>query len=374
MVVAGEASGDMHAAKAIEVLLKKNKKLRIFGLGGPLMAKAGMEVREDLTRQALIGFWEVLKHYPAIRRRFADCEKWLRGEKPDLLLLVDYPGFNLRLAERAHEMGVPVCYYVAPKVWAWNKSRVRAMKRVIRKLLVIFPFETGFFEKHGIKAVYVGNPLIEEMGSKPIQRKEVLGQYGIKLSRFPIVCAMPGSRKGEIEKIWPLFLKASRILRKSCPDAAFVIPKSQGLDHGDFTGLTPEDPFFFVDGPAYDLRKACDVAWIKSGTSTLETALLETPMVVVYKVAAMTGFLVKRLLKIKNVSLVNILAGQTVVTELLQEKAKPKKLVEETNRILDQKDFRDRQIKAFRQIKKDISRPPRSSVKVAEEVLRLLKK
>jgi lipid-A-disaccharide synthase len=374
MVVAGEASGDMHAAKAIEVLLKKNKKLRIFGLGGPLMAKMGMDVREDLTRQALIGFWEVLKHYPAIRRRFADCEKWLRDEKPDLLLLVDYPGFNLRLAERAHEMGVPVCYYVAPKVWAWNKSRVRAMKRVIQKLLVIFPFETGFFEKHGIKAVYVGNPLIEEMGSKPIQRKEVLGQYGIKLSRFPIVCAMPGSRKGEIEKIWPLFLKASRILRKSCPDAAFVIPKSQGLDHGDFTGLTPEDPFFFVDGPAYDLRKACDVAWIKSGTSTLETALLETPMVVVYKVAAMTGFLVKRLLKIKNVSLVNILAGQTVVTELLQEKAKPKKLVEETNRILDQKDFRDRQIKAFRKVKKDISRPPRSSVKVAEEILRLLKK
>jgi lipid-A-disaccharide synthase len=374
MVVAGEASGDMHAAKVIQALLQKNEKLKIFGLGGPLMAKAGMDVREDMTRQALIGFWEVLKHYPVIRRRFADCEKWLRTEKPDLLLLVDYPGFNLRLAERAHQIGIPVCYYVAPKVWAWNKSRVETMKRVIQKLLVIFPFEIDFFEKHGIKAHYVGNPLIEEMDSKPIQRKEVLGQYGIKLSRFPIVCAMPGSRKGEIEKIWPLFLKASRILRKSCPDAAFVIPKSQGLEHGDFTGLTPEDPFFFVDGPAYNLRKACDVAWVKSGTGTLETALLETPMVVVYKVAAMTGFLVKRLLKIKNVSLVNILAGQTVVTELLQEKAKPKKLVEETNRILDQKDFRDRQIKGFRKIKKDISRPAKSSVKVAREILRLLKK
>ena len=373
MVVAGEASGDMHAAKVIETLLKKNKKLKIFGLGGPLMAKAGMEVREDLTRQALIGFWEVLKHYPVIRRRFADCEKWLGNEKPDLLFLVDYPGFNLRLAERAHKTGVPVCYYVAPKVWAWNKNRVKTMKRIIRKLLVIFPFEIDFFKKHGIEATYVGNPLIEEMDLKPIQRKEVLGQYGIKLSRFPIVCAMPGSRKGEIEKIWPLFLKASRILRKSCPDAAFVIPKSQGLEHGDFTGLTPEDPFFFVDGPAYHLRQACDVAWIKSGTSTLETALLETPMVVVYKVAAMTGFLVKRLLKIKNVSLVNILAGQTVVTELLQEKAKPKKLMEETNRILDQKDFRDRQIRAFRKIKKDISRPSKSSVKVAEEILKLLK-
>ncbi len=372
MMVAGEASGDMHAAKVIESLLRKNKKLKLFGLGGPLMAQAGMEVREDLTRQALIGFWEVLKHYPAIRRRFADCEKWLSDEKPDLLFLVDYPGFNLRLAERAHRMGIPVCYYVAPKVWAWNQGRVKTMKKIIQKLLVIFPFEPGFFRKHGLKAFYVGNPLMEEMKLKPIQRKEVLGQYGIQLSRFPVVCAMPGSRKGEIEKIWPLFLRASRILRKSCPDAAFVIPKSQGLEQEDFTGLTPDDPFFFVEGPAYELRKACDVAWIKSGTSTLETALLGTPMVVVYKVAAVTGFLARRLLKVKNISLVNLLAGQTVVTELLQEKAKPKKLVEETNRILDHKDFWDQQVRAFGKIKKDISQPPQASRNVAHEILRML--
>jgi lipid-A-disaccharide synthase len=372
MMVAGEASGDMHAAKVIEALLRKNKKLSVFGLGGPLMAKAGMEVRQDLTRQALIGFWEVLKHYPVIRRRFADCEKWLRDEKPDLLFLVDYPGFNLRLAGRAHRMGIPVCYYVAPKVWAWNQGRVKAMKKIIRKLLVIFPFETEFFKKHGIKAIYVGNPLMEEMNLKPVQRKETLGQYGIQLSRFPVVCAMPGSRRGEIEKIWPLFLKASRILRKICPDAAFVVPKSQGLEQEDFAGLTHDDPFFFVEGPAYELRKACDVAWIKSGTSTLETALLRTPMVVVYKVAAMTGFLAKRFLRIKNVSLVNLLAGKTVVTELLQDKAKPKKLVEETNRILDHKDFWDRQIKAFQKIKKDISKPSKPSARVAQEILKLL--
>jgi lipid-A-disaccharide synthase len=372
MMVAGEASGDMHAAKVIDALLRKNKKLNIFGLGGPHMAKAGMEVREDLTKNAIMGFAEVVKHLPVSLRRMKDAERWLREERPSLLFLVDYPGFNLRLAERAHRMGIPVCYYVAPKVWAWNQSRVKAMKRVIQKLLVIFPFETAFFRKHGIKALYVGNPLMEEMNLKPINRKEVLGQYGIQLSRFPVVCAMPGSRKGEIEKIWPLFLKASRILRKICPDTAFIVPKSHGLEQEDFAGLTPDDPFFFVEGPAYDLRKACDVAWIKSGTSTLETALLGTPMVVVYKVAAMTGFLARRLLKIKNVSLVNLLADQTVATELLQEKAKPKKLVEETNRILDRKDFRDQQIRAFRQIKKAISKPPKASQNVAMEILKML--
>lgn len=373
MMVAGEASGDMHAAKVIESLLRKNKSLKIFGMGGPRMALAGMDVREDLTAKAVMGFAEVVKHLPASLRRMRDCETWLKTEKPDLLFLVDYPGFNLRLAQRAHRLGVPVCYYIAPKVWAWNEGRVKAMKKILRKLLVIFPFETAYFRKHGIQAVYVGNPLLEEMDLKPVNRKAVLEELGLSYSRFPVVCAMPGSRKSEIQKLWSLFLRGARILRKSCPDAAFIVPKSSGLEQEDFEGLTPDDPFFFVEGPAYDLRKACDIAWIKSGTSTLETALLKTPMVVVYRVAALTGFLAKRLLKVKNVSLVNLLAGQTVVTELLQGKANPKQLVAETHRLLDQKDFRNRQSKAFEKIKKNIAHPPKASQNVAREILKLLK-
>jgi len=373
LMVAGEASGDMHGAKVIEALLKKDKSLKIFGLGGPQMARAGMDVREDLTAKAIMGFAEVVRHLPASLRRLRDCEAWLKNEKPGLLCLVDYPGFNLRLAEKAHRLGIPVCYYIAPKVWAWNEGRVRAMKRVLRKLLVIFPFEAAYFRKHRIPSVYVGNPLVEEMNLKPVNRKAVLEDLGLSYSRFPIVSAMPGSRKAEIKKLWPIFLKAARILRKDCPDAAFIVPKSSGLAPEDFHGLTPDDPFFFVEGPAYDLRKACDVAWIKSGTSTLETALLKTPMVVVYKVAAVTGFLAKRFLRVKNVSLVNLLAGQTVVTELLQEKASPKRLVAETHRLLDQKDFRNRQLRAFEEIKKSIVHPSKPSQNVAREILKLLK-
>lgn len=372
LMVAGEISGDMHAAKVIEALRKKDKTLRIFGLGGPRMAEAGMEVREDLTKNAIMGFAEVVRHLPVSLRRLRDCERWMAEERPDLVVLVDYPGFNLRLAAKAHTLGIPVCYYIAPKVWAWNQGRVRAMQRVLKKLLVIFPFEVPFFKKHGLEAVYVGNPLFEEMDLKPIVRKEILSPLGLKLSQFPLVCAMPGSRKGEIEKLWPLFLKASRLLRKSCPDAAFVVPISEGLAPEDFHGIKPDDPFYFVEGPAYDLRKACDLAWIKSGTSTLETALLGTPMVVVYKVAHVTGFLAKRFIRIKNVSLVNILADRTVVTELLQEKAKPARLVEETHRILDQKQYREGQLKAFAKIKKEIGKPAKASQKAAEEILKLL--
>src|ERR1017187_9795397 len=173
MMVAGEASGDMHAAKVIQALHAKNKKIKIFGLGGPLMAKAGMEVREDLTRNAIMGFVEVVKHLPLSLRRLKDCENWFSQEKPDLLFLVDYPGFNLRLAEKAYRLGIPVCYYVAPQVWAWHESRIPLMQKVIRKLLVILPFEKDYFRQKGMGVVYVGHPLMEEMDLKAVDRDGV---------------------------------------------------------------------------------------------------------------------------------------------------------------------------------------------------------
>jgi lipid-A-disaccharide synthase len=372
MMVAGEVSGDMHAAGVIRELLSRDKKMRIFGMGGPQMARAGMKVREDLTRQALIGFWEVLRHYPLIKRRFRQCEQWLREEKPDLLFLVDYPGFNLRLAQKAQALGVPVCYYVAPKVWAWNKSRLAVMKKVIQKLLVIFPFEKEYFRKEGIPSVYVGNPLMEEMNSKSGSREKVCQKNGIEGFRFPLISAMPGSRQGEIARIWPVYLEASRLLRKSYPDAGFIVPQPAGLTYESYTGLRPDDPFFFVQAPAYDLRRVCDLAWVKSGTGTLETALLKTPMVVCYKIARLSGFLAKKFLKIKYVSLVNILAGHGLVRELLQEKANPRILAEETARLLENVKAMKDQVRGFEKIRKSLAHPTKTSKNVAKEILELL--
>lgn len=372
MVVAGEPSGDMHAAKVIEALRAKDRRLRIFGMGGPLMRRAGMEVREDLTRQALIGFWEVLKHYPLIRGRFRQCLRWIQDERPDLLLLVDYPGFNLRLAAKAKAFGVPVCQYVAPQVWAWHESRLEAMKRDLAKLFVILPFEKDYFREKGMEAVYVGHPLLEEMDFKPVNRAAVLRKNGIPPSLFPLLCVMPGSRRGEVERIWPLYLGALRRLRGTYPDLGVLVPKPSGLDHGDYPGLSPEDPVYFVEGPAYGLRKACDLAWVKSGTGTLETALLGTPQIVAYKAAALTGFLAKRLLKVKNVSLVNLLAGRTVVPELLQEGAREEALLRETGRLLEGKSARAVQLREYGRIRKMIAKPPKASRNVAKEILRML--
>ena len=372
MMVAGEVSGDMHAAQVIRALLKKDRALQIFGLGGPLMAQAGMDVREDLTRQALIGFWEVVKHYPLLKRRFDQCLAWMRDEKPDLLFLVDYPGFNLRLARKAREMGIPVCQYVAPQVWAWHESRLDQIRQTIDKLLVILPFEKEYFKSKGIESVYVGHPLMEEMDLKARPRTGVLKKHGISPSHFPLIAALPGSRKGEIEKIWPLFLETSRLLRKQYPDAAFIVPKPTGLAYEDYLGLGPDDSFFFVEAPAYDLRKVCDLAWVKSGTGTLETALLQTPMLVVYKVAALTGFLAKRLVKLKNVSLVNLLAGETLVPELLQERAVPPSLLEETLPLLENQNKRKAQTKGFEKIIKSIGKPASASRGAAVELFKML--
>jgi lipid-A-disaccharide synthase len=371
-MVAGEVSGDTHAADVIRQLKLKNKKIKIFGMGGPQMAKAGMEVREDLTKQALIGFWEVLKHYPWIKKRFDQCVRWLEQEKPDLLFLVDYPGFNLRLAQKAKALGIPVCYYVAPQVWAWHKSRVVLIRQVVQKLLVILPFEGKFFLKEKVPAVYVGNPLLEEMNFKKMSRLKAIKKYGIEGEKFPLVCVMPGSRKGEIEKIWPLCVKASRLLRQKYPDAGFIVPRPASLSLDDYRGLGPEDSFFFVEAPAYDLRNVCDLAWVKSGTSTLETALLKTPMTVVYKVSSLSAFLAKRFLKIPYVSLVNILAKKRLLVELLQEKATPEALLKETLNMMENPKVRKAQISGFSIIQKQLSGSSGASRKAAGEIFKLL--
>ena len=374
MVVAGDPSGDIHAARVVSALLKQDKSVRIFGMGGPALAKAGVDIREDLTRPAIMGFVEVVKHYPLLRRRFALCEKWLAEEKPDLLWLVDYPGFNLRLAKKAHALGIPVCYYIAPQVWAWHKDRLQAMKKVIQKLLVILPFEKKFFEKEGMPAVYVVHQLLEQVppGGRGPGRAASLKKAGLSPSHFPLISAMPGSRKSELEKIWPLYLEASRKLRKNYPDAAFLVPQPSALSHRDYPGLEPSDPFFFVEAPAFDLRRACDLAWVKSGTSTLETALLGTPMILVYKVAALTGYLAKKLLKIRYVGLVNLLADKPVVAELLQEKATVENLVQETEKILGDPKVRRAQLKCFDTVKKSLATPLASSKMAAQEILKSL--
>jgi lipid-A-disaccharide synthase len=237
---------------------------------------------------------------------------------------------------------------------------------------VILPFEESFFRKEKIPAVYVGNSLAEEMVFKKLSRPKAVKKYGIEGEKFPLVCVMPGSRKGEIEKLWPLCVETSRLLRQKYPDAGFIVPRPASLSLDDYPGLGPEDSFFFVDAPAYDLRSVCDLAWVKSGTSTLETALLKTPMIVVYKVSALSAFLARRFLKIPYVSLVNILAKKGLVAELLQEKAAPETLLKETLTIMENPKVRQTQMKGFAAIQKTLTHSSPASKNVVVEIFKLL--
>lgn len=374
MLVAGDPSGDGHAARVVAALRRLAPGVRVFGMGGPKLAAAGMDVREDLTREALVGFWEVLKHLPSILRRMRQCEQWLDHEHPDLLLLVDYPGFNLRLAEKAAKRGIPVCYFIAPQVWAWHRERVKAMRRDIQKLLVIIPFEQKFFREDGLDVTYVGNPLVEAVPRKGPSRAEVLRRLTFPSDAYPLVSILPGSRKSEISRIWPTMLEAARALRERYPKAVFAVPRPSNLNVLHYPGLQEDDGFAFVDAPGWEARLTCDVAWVKSGTSTVEAALLGRPMVVLYKVAPVSAFLARRLLKLTHVGMVNILAKRPAVTELLQEDFTGGRLADETARLLGSSKARAAQTEQFAQVRRDLSHPPRPAETAAKEILRLLQR
>jgi len=364
-VVAGEVSGDLLAARVVRVLKGRMPRLKVFGFGGSALAAAGADVREDLTKQGIIGFVEVVKHLPDILRRFSLCDRWLREERPDAVLLVDYPGFNLRVAEKARRLGIPVGYYVAPQLWAWHASRIHRMKRDVTKLMVLYPFEERWFKERGLDAVYVGHPLAAR----------VPRGHPAPMGRSPRICVMPGSRKSELARLWPVMLEASRLLRKTYPEARFVVPRPPTLPAEAFPGLTPEDPFRFMPSDDYRARGACHFAWVKSGTGTLETALLGTPMVLVYKLAPLSYRIARAVATVKHVGLVNILSENPVVPELLQHEAAPERLAGETLAILASKERLGEQARQFAGIRSRLSRPKDpagAAAKVVNEVLRTM--
>jgi len=260
-------------------------------MGGTQMAAAGMDVREDLTRQALIGFWEVLRHISGGQE-----EAWAVRE---MGFATKGPTFWFWWIIRDSIS----CWLKRPKEWEYRFATTFLQSLGLGgkthpdhekghpEIVGDPPFEKEYFRKRGVEAIYVGNPLIEEMDLGPVKKIPALKKSGIPISHFPLICAMPGSRKGEINKIWPIYIRTSRLLRRKYPDIALVVPKPAGIDFTDYKGTTAGDHIYFVDAPAIGLRKVCDMAWVKSGTGTLETALLGTPQVVVYKVAALSGFI-----------------------------------------------------------------------------------
>ena len=327
LVIAGELSGDMHAAGVVRELKARAPDLQVWGIGGDDLRAAGMDIVVEARDMAVLGLWEVLKRYGFLRGVFHRLVRLARERKPDAVLLIDYPGFNLRFAAEMKKLGIKVIYYVCPQVWAWHRSRIPKMARILDRLLVIFPFEVDVFAGTGLRVDYVGHPLVDEA------RRERAAETGPDLPwRGPRRLAiLPGSRRQEIERILPAMIQAAGILQRRDPELSVVVaaasPEMATQIRGRLLGVTGRPlALEVVVGSTRRILREATAALVKSGTSTIEAALMGCPMVVVYRTAGLTYWLGKRLVKVPYLGMANLIAGREAFRELLQDAATPEAL------------------------------------------------
>lgn len=322
--IVGEASGDLHAANLIKELSALDTDAKFQGFGGERMQKEGIELTKHYQEMAFMGFWEVLMNLSSIRKNFKQAKKELIEYKPDILVLVDYPGFNMRMATFAKKHNIKVVYYITPQVWAWNESRVKKLKRDVNLLLPILPFERSFFAKHGIDVSYVGHPLLDafkDLDSRNIE------------SEKPIIAILPGSRKQEIATSLPIMMEVA----KSFENYQFIIAGAPSISQDYYRSITQDSYMPVLSNQTHALLKECKAAIVTSGTATLEAAILKVPQVVCYKTSSISYFLAKLVVKVKYIALVNLICDKEVVKELIQDDFNANNLVNELNRILNKK-------------------------------------
>lgn len=332
-LVAGEASGDLHGSNLIKALHAKDAHADIRCWGGELMQKAGATLVKDYKELAFMGFSEVIKNLPTIFRNLRFCKEDITAYSPDVLVLIDYPGFNLRIAKWARQQGLKVVYYISPQVWAWKESRVKTMKQHIDRMLVILPFEEKYYaEKWNWKVDYVGHPLVQaiEEWKKNNTTDDAIAALKNKYAK-PLIAILPGSRRQEIQKKLPIMLQAA----KNFHEKHFVVAKAPGIEDEFYESLLQNQlNVSAVRNATYSLLNHADAALVTSGTATLETALFQVPQVVCYKANNISYQIAKRLIKIKFISLVNLIMDKMVVKELIQHELTPANLISELNSIL----------------------------------------
>lgn len=336
MIVAGEASGDQHAARLARGLRARAPGIELFGMGGSALRAAGMELLVDSTALAVVGVVEVLRHYPRLRAALDTLQEALRRRRPDLVVLVDYPDFNLRLARTAKALGVPVLYYVSPQVWAWRRGRVKTIARLVDHMAVIFPFEVEIYRAAGVPVTFTGHPLAETLHATA-RREATLRRWGLDPARRT-VALLPGSRHGEIRRLLPTALQTAQRLLARDPELQFLLPMAPGLGKADFaTALQSVDlPLALVRDDTANAVAAAEAALTASGTATLVVGLLGTPLVIYYKVAWPTYLLGRLLVRgVKHIGMVNVLAGRELAPEYLQHRASPARLADAVWQLLD---------------------------------------
>jgi lipid-A-disaccharide synthase len=360
MLIAGEASGDLHAAKLAAGVLAKRSDIQFFGIGGSEMRKAGVDILIDSAELAVVGLFEVLAHRKVIFGALNQMRELLRNEPPDLLILTDYPDFNLRLAQTAKQLGVRVLYYISPQVWAWREGRVKTIRERVDMMAVVFPFEETFYQKHHVPVRYVGHPLSEEVFASA-ERDSLLQEFGLEPTH-KTVGLFPGSRQSEIRRLLPIILESATQLKLRHPELQFLLPIASTLSAEvikPYLVDCQEMKITMIDDRSYDVMEACDAIVTVSGTVTLEIALLGKPMVIINKLAWLSYQIIKRMFKLDYIGLCNIVANERLVPELIQHDAQAGKIVIEIEKMLYDEPYRNSICEQLSRIKSILAQPPK---------------
>lgn len=323
LIIAGEASGDLHGANLVRELKRRDAALTVYGVGSKQMRQAGVAMLADASEISVVGATEVLTHLGAIYRVYACLRSFLREKRPDMVILIDFPDFNILVGKSAKKLGIPVLYYISPQVWAWRKGRIKTLAKLVRAMMVLFPFEVELYRRAGVDVRFVGHPLVDIVASA-LTRGEARKRFGIDPER-KTVALLPGSRTKEITSLLPDMLAAANILKGRFPELQFVLPVAPTLEKSFIQGFVDRSgvQVTLTEGGTYDLLRASDVAIVTSGTATLETGLMAVPMVVVYRISKLSYLIGKMIVDVKDIGLVNIVAGKRVVPELIQDDASP---------------------------------------------------
>jgi lipid-A-disaccharide synthase len=353
LISAGEASGEFYGAELMKALRKQvsqrtpNVDIEFWGVGGEQMRAAGCELLADASEIAEVGIVEVVKHIPTIYRRFRQVVNEAERRRPDAAVLIDFPDFNLRLAREMHRSGVPVIYYVSPQLWAWKPGRIEAVRKYVRKMLVIFPFEEKFYRERGIEAQFVGHPLAD-LPRPAITREQFAAEYQLDASR-EWIALLPGSRRAEVSRIFPTLLEAAQLLG---PDYVYIVPVASTLDPNWMSSFSRyAGPLVTFTSDARATLLHARAAAVASGTSTLEAALIGTPFAMVYQVAPLTWKLGRRLVKVDRFAMVNLIAEHDVVPELVQTDFTAQRVCDELRRIIPDGDARETMMVGFREVR-----------------------
>ena len=374
LISAGEASGEFYGAELMKALRRQvppGTAIEFFGVGGEQMRNAGCNLLVDAREIAEVGIVEVIKHIPTIYRRFRQVVREAARRRPDAAVLIDFPDFNLRLARELHAQGVPVIYYVSPQLWAWKQRRIERVRQYVNQMLVIFPFEEKFYRERGVAAKFVGHPLAD-LPAPSVSREEFAREYKLDAAK-PWIALLPGSRRAEVARIFPLLLEAVQLLG---PEYVYTVPVASTLTEewmASFVRGYQGPPIVFTRDARATLLHA-RVAAVASGTSTLEASLIGTPFVMVYCVAPLTWRLGRRLVKVDRFAMVNLIAERDVVPELVQADFTPQRLCDELRKILAEGPAREAMIESFRDVRQRLepAAPGNASERAAQAVLKIV--